>query len=282
MTILIMAGLAIGTIFFAILISKIYKNYRTYALQYEELEKKLKDRETQAYSSSKKPRFFFNYAKTEDYIKSSGADYIFQGKLTPLTYWAVKIGLAFVLALVLIPAYPMLSIPGALVGFFCLDFFLYISNEADNEDMLLDIRDVYNTLQLQTKAGVFMTSSFLDCYLTVRNDRLKQAFLDLNADLNSHVDLNDALDRFNSKFSNNLYITTLVVTIRQAQRSGKAAAMFDDVAKQMQDIQSALNIKEKAKLETQAMVIQFLIYGFILMFILYCAFSAIQANMGEF
>ena len=49
--------------------------------------------------------------------------------------------------------------------------------------MMPDIKVIYDTLRIQTKAGVFINEALGQCYLKVRNERLKEALLILNGKL---------------------------------------------------------------------------------------------------
>lgn len=144
---------------------------------------------------------YFNFHSIQKFLKTRGAVYMFVEMATPVTFLLVKL-LAFLLLFMVGISFD--SIPAGLIlgviGFFMPDILLNVSNSMDNDTMLSDIKCIYDTLRIQTKAGVFLSASLCECYLAVKNRRLKSALLELTNDISTRREIDDALERFNEKF----------------------------------------------------------------------------------
>lgn len=108
----------------------------------------------------------------------------------------------------------------ALAGFFIPDIYAKVSNNSDNEKILLDIRGIFDTIRIKTEGGMFLTSAIMECYKNTRNRRLKQALFEMNAQIIAKNDIRETVDVFNSKFKNK-YIDTLCVILKQSLEAGK-------------------------------------------------------------
>lgn len=210
------------------------------------LEKKLKNKR------------FLSYEKIEKYLKQTGAVFMFN--MNPSDYILIKIGSSLLFLLVGISLENILiALILTILGFFIIDIFLYISNDDDNNKILVDLKNVYDTLRIQTKAGVYFTNSLTECYLVAKNSRLKTALLDLNNKIISENDIENSIEDFNSKF-NNTYIDTFCIVIKQSLTSGRTVQVLNDLSEQIKDIQDSLAIKEEQKIERKLQVVQFLLY----------------------
>lgn len=221
----------------------------------------------------------FNYDMIEEYINSSGLAFMTNYKITPLTYMLLRIGLALfamILGMQLNLFAGLLLLP---IGYFGLDFIINMSDKADNDKMLSDIEDVYDTLRIQTKAGVYITSVLTDCYLVVKNKRLKSAFLKLTSDIAAKNDIDTALDDFRGKFRNE-YIDTLVIIIKQSMQTGQAAKMFEDIREQISDINAAMVINEKNYINSKIILVQMIVYVAIIVVSVYITFISITSGLS--
>ena len=221
----------------------------------------------------------FNYDAVEQYINSSGLAYMTNYKMTPLLYIISRVGLALFLMVIglqfnLIAGFVMIPI-----GYFGVDFIINMSDKADNDKMLADIEDVYDTLRIQTKAGVYITSVLTDCYLVVKNKRLKSAFLKLTSDIAAKNDIDTALDDFRGKFRNE-YIDTLVIIIKQSMQTGQAAKMFDDIREQIADIDAAMLVNEKNSINSKIIFVQLIVYVSIIVVAVYITFISITNGLA--
>lgn len=203
---------------------------------------------------------YFNFDGIQKFLNTKGATYLFGEMATPVTFMIVKILIFLLLFMVGMSLGG--ALPGALIGiagFFVPDILLTISNSADNDAMLSDIKCIYDTLRIQTKAGVFLSASLCECYLAVKNRRLKSALLELTNDISTRRDIDDALERFNEKFDCG-QIDIFCIVIRQSMESGRSVKVLEDLSLQMNDLQHAINMKEKEALERKVQIIELLIF----------------------
>lgn len=221
----------------------------------------------------------FNYDAVEQYINSSGLAYMTNYKMTPLMYIMLRIALALFLMILGLQFNLFAGLALLPIGYFGLDFIINMSDKADNDKMLADIEDVYDTLRIQTKAGVYITSVLTDCYLVVKNKRLKSAFLKLTSDIAAKNDIDTALDDFRGKFRNE-YIDTLVIIIKQSMQTGQAAKMFDDIREQIADIDAAMLINEKNSINSKIIFVQMIVYVAIIVVAVYITFISITNSLN--
>ena len=203
---------------------------------------------------------YFNFHSIQKFLKTRGAIYMFEEMATPVTFLLVKL-LAFLLLFMVGISFD--SIPAGLIlgvlGFFMPDILLNISNSMDNDTMLSDIKCIYDTLRIQTKAGVFLSASLCECYLAVKNRRLKSALLELTNDISTRREIDDALERFNEKFDFG-QIDIFCIVIRQSMESGRSVKVLEDLSLQMNDLQRAINMKEKEALDRKVQVIELMLF----------------------
>lgn len=203
---------------------------------------------------------YFQYDSIETFLNTKGAVYMFGTIANPVIYMLIKT-LAFLLLFmtgVSVGGFALAFLLG-ITGFFLPDVLLTVSNSADNDAMLGDIKCIYDTLRIQTKAGVFLSASLSECYLSVRNRRLKSALLELTNDISTRRDIADALERFNEKFDCG-QIDIFCIVIRQSMESGRSVKVLEDLSLQMNDLQHAINMKEKEALDRKVQVIELLIF----------------------
>lgn len=203
---------------------------------------------------------YFQYDSIETFLNTKGAVYMFGTIANPVIYMLIKT-LAFLLLFmtgVSVGGFALAFLLG-ITGFFLPDVLLTVSNSVDNDAMLGDIKCIYDTLRIQTKAGVFLSASLSECYLAVRNRRLKSALLELTNDISTRRDIADALERFNEKFDCG-QIDIFCIVIRQSMESGRSVKVLEDLSLQMNDLQHAINMKEKEALDRKVQVIELLIF----------------------
>lgn len=203
---------------------------------------------------------YFNFQSIQKFLKTRGAVYMFGEMATPVTFLLVKL-LAFLLLFMVGISFN--SVPAGLIlgviGFFMPDILLNVSNSMDNDTMLSDIKCIYDTLRIQTKAGVFLSASLCECYLAVKNRRLKSALLELTNDISTRREIDDALERFNEKFDFG-QIDIFCIVIRQSMESGRSVKVLEDLSLQLNDLQRAINMKEKEALDRKVQVIELMLF----------------------
>ena len=203
---------------------------------------------------------YFNFHSIQKFLKARGAVYMFGEMATPVTFLLAKLLAFLLLFMVGISFNSILAglILGVL-GFFLPDILLNVSNSMDNDTMLSDIKCIYDTLRIQTKAGVFLSASLCECYLAVKNRRLKSALLELTNDISTRREIDDALERFNEKFDFG-QIDIFCIVIRQSMESGRSVKVLEDLSLQMNDLQRAINMKEKEALDRKVQVIELMLF----------------------
>lgn len=225
---------------------------------------------------------YFSYGRIEKYLEKMGVNDMFDNNVSPSTFILVKIFMALILGLVGIKeGIWILTVALGLLGFFLPDIFINISNNEDNDKILVDLKKVYDTLRIQTKAGVFLTSSIAECYLVAENRRLKKALLELNNKIIAKNDIETAIEEFNAKFKNP-YIDTFCIVIKQSLESGKTVQILEDLSAQIKDIQQAISIKEAERVKYKLESLQFLIYVGVIAIVVYGIFTELMSSLMNF
>lgn len=225
---------------------------------------------------------YFSYKRIESYLQKMGVNDMFEGKVTPASFMLVKIFMGLILALIGIKEQILLLTIGlAILGFFLPDIFINLSNNEDNDKILVDLKRVYDTLRIQTKAGVFLTSSIAECYLVTENKRLKKALLELNNKIIAKNDIENAIEDFNSKFKNP-YIDTFCIVIKQSLESGKTVQILEDLSAQIKDIQQAISIREAERVKYKLEGLQFLVYVGVIAIVAYGIFTELITSLMNF
>ena len=93
-----------------------------------------------------------------------------------------------------------------------------------------------------------MTDALAECYGSVGERRLRQAFLDLTGDIVMKADIYEALERFQEKFDNR-YVDSLCITVLQALESGQAVELLRDIGEQVKDMETMVLERKKASLD---------------------------------
>lgn len=244
-------------------------------------KKKLEEREQKL----KKARrlFFGKHEELADrltlYLSQSGADYMFGRTIDPVefVFSSILFGMFGGIVLSCVGKSIFFGIAGFFWGCMALYLILEISNRRDNENLLKDIQSMYDTLLIKTQAGLFLVSALSECYRVVSNARLKSALLELSAKIAAEADMDTALDEFNIKFKNQ-WIDSLCIVIRQSLESGQSVKALTDMSNQMTDVQEAINIRIKEKLNWKVMKVQLLAYAAIIAVCIYGVFIAFMAS----
>lgn len=220
----------------------------------------------------------FNYNEIETFIKSSGLDFMFKG-LTPIGYIVIKFATAFVFAIAGLYGFGLLAgIIAFIIGFVFIDFIAQQSNSGDNRQMLLDLKGVYDTLRIQTRAGIYTSQILSDCFMIVKNKRLREAMMKLTSSITVHNDIEGSLEEFRSKFSND-YIDSLSLIIRQSMVTGLSTQMLEDIKLQMENIENALLLADKRATENKVTFVQLLLYISVIAVSAFIAMTAVTQSM---
>lgn len=230
----------------------------------------------------KSSKGYFSYERIEKYLNQMGVNDMFDNEISPSSFILIKIFMALILSLIGIKeGIVLLAIGLALLGFFIPDIFINLSNNEDNNKILLDLKKVYDTLRIQTKAGVFLTNSIAECYLVAENKRLKKALLELNNNIIAKHDIESSIEKFNSKFKSS-YIDTFCIVIKQSLESGKTVQILEDLSEQIKDIQQTISTKESEKVKYKLEGLQFLIYVGVIAIVIYGIFTELMSSLMNF
>ena len=189
-----------------------------------------------------------HYRRMERWLLQNGATYHYGKGMTPTKFFSIRI----LLAMAGVLAFSGISVEEAVIAGLLLyllpGWMLTYLNNRDNERLLPELKLVYNALELQIRAGVYVTDALAECYGSVRERRLKEALLNLAGDIVVRADIYQALDKFQSAFDNR-YVDSLCITLIQAMESGQAVELLADIGTQIRDMEQALLERKKAALD---------------------------------
>lgn len=237
-----------------------------------------------------KSQGYFSISQIDKYLTSHGGYYMFK-KLDPSSFIIIKfiIALVFFIMCLLFMTQSTntttfvaccASLILGIAGFFAFDLLINVSNDSDNEEMIDDIYTIFNVLKIQSKAGVYLSESLNECYLSVKNKRLKEALLEMINKISLKNDMNTAIDEFNEKFENS-YIDNLCVTLKQAQTSGQSIKLLNDLSKQIEDMQIALNIRERNKMDTRVQILEVAVFVCLIAIVLVTLFFSLGDSLSS-
>lgn len=184
------------------------------------------------------------YSKTQEWLVRNGASYHYGKRMEPWRYLSVRMILALLGLTVLSSVSWVGGIVAAVLLYFLPDGLLIYLNGRDNGRLLPELKLVYHALEIQIRAGVYMTDALSECYSTVQEPRLREALLELAGDIVMKADIYQALDRFQRKFDNR-YVDSLCITLIQALESGQALELLGDIGEQIKDVEA--NVLERKK-----------------------------------
>lgn len=208
------------------------------------------------------------YRRMEERLKRNGADFHYGKWINPAWYLLLQILLAIAGVLILGSISPGCGMLGAVLLFGIPDWLLVYLNKQDNVKMLPEIKLVYHALEIQIKAGVYVTDALAECYGCVREKRLQQALLELAGNLVMRADLYEALEDFQRKFDNR-HIDALCITVLQACESGQAVELLHDIGEQLKDMEIAVVNSKKSSLDRSVTFYQLGILAAVLTVIIY-------------
>lgn len=203
---------------------------------------------------------YFSYNRIKEFLTRNGIDFFYNNKVTPFNFILFKFLIAFLASFICIQVWflPFFILIGIL-GFFIPDIIVLHSNKSDNEQMLPDIKKVYDIIKVQTTAGVYLTESLSECYLFVKNERLKDALLQMNNEIIAKKTMEEAVYNFNRQF-HNPYIDTFCMIINQSLVSGKKIQILEDISISINNVQGAIYYLDKEKIDRRIQVLELMIY----------------------
>lgn len=215
--------------------------------------------------------------KWDGFLRKSGAYYWFPW-LSAKRYLLLRLGTGIVCGLC---GYGMLRLmeasgpigvfaflAGGVLGYFLPMMGFSLSDKRDNEQMLSDVRKLYEYIKIQVKAGMYLTNSLSVCYLAISNRRLKQGLLELNSRLIATNSVPIAIREFEKKFTNE-YIGYFCMIVSQSEQSGRMAQMLEDMSKQIIDMQRYMLTQKKGRIERKVIFLTLLVFVGILLIAAY-------------
>lgn len=208
------------------------------------------------------------YQRTQEWLLKEGADFHFGKWLHPTVWLTLRLvlcsigfltGAAFGAGIGVVLAAAFYFLPRLLVQYL---------NYRDNERMLPELKLIYHGLEIQIRAGVYLTDALAECYAGVQDIRLRQALLDLAGAVTMKADVYDALNHFQRCFDNR-YIDALCITLLQAMESGQAVELLGDIAEQVKDMEVSVMGRRKSALDRSLTFYQLGILASVLGMVLY-------------
>ena len=221
------------------------------------------------------------YRRREMWLVKKGAGFHYGKWINPARDLALCIVLALLGFLTLGRISWSYGALGAVLLFFLPGLLLEYLNRQDNIRLLPEIKLMYHSLEIQIRAGVYVTDALAECYGSVQERRLQGALLDLAGDIVMKADIYEAMERFQGKFDNR-YIDSLCITILQACESGQAVELLGDVAEQLKDMEAAVMRRKKSNLDRSVTFYQLGVLGAVLGVILYACVSHMFATAVGF
>lgn len=220
------------------------------------------------------------HGRMETWLNRNGARFHYGKWIDPIRFLTLRIVLAMMGLLI---GGEMMLGYGVLLGivFYWLPGWLLVyMNGQDNVRLLPEIKLIYHAMEIQIRAGVYVTDALAECYGSVTEPRLQSALLDLAGDIVMKADIYGALERFQGKFDNR-YIDSLCITILQACESGQAVELLGDIGEQLKDMETVVMNRKKSSLDRSVTFYQLAILGAVLMVIIYaCVSHMFQAAAG--
>lgn len=184
------------------------------------------------------------YRRVERWLLKNGAPYHYGKWVEPVRFLAICLICGLAGTVITAP----LGIGYGAAAFILLAFLpvwlLQHLNKRDNERLLPELKLVYHALEIQIRAGVYVTDALAECYGNVQEKRLRQALLELAGDIVMKADVYDSLDRFQGKF-NNPHVDSLCIIVLQALESGQAVELLRDIGEQVKDMEEAVLARKR-------------------------------------
>lgn len=220
------------------------------------------------------------YQKRDKWLTKNGGAFHYGRRVTPVRLLAVQLVLAALGAGTLSRISLELGLLGGAALFFVPSGMLAYLNHQDNQRLLPELKLVYHAMELQIKAGVYVTDALAECYGNVQEKRLRSALLELAGDIVVNADIYDALNSFQEKFDNR-YVDSLCIIVLQALESGQAVELLGDIGEQIKDMEEVVLERKKGKLDRSITFYQLGVLAVVLCIALYaCVTYMYKAAAG--
>lgn len=208
------------------------------------------------------------YQRREEWLSKNGGVFHYGKWINPMRLLTLQMALAGLTFSVLAAVSWELGAIGGAIAFFLPSGILMYLNRQDNRRLLPELKLIYHAMELQIKAGVYVTDALAECYGSVQEKRLRSALLDLAGDIVMRADIYDAINAFQRKFDNS-YVDSLCIIVLQALESGQAVELLGDIGEQIKDMEEAELQRKKAALDRSITFYQLGIFAVVLGIALY-------------
>lgn len=229
--------IAVFTLFTVVSVAFVFRPGQVIVKTYERVNHRLKEVN----------RGIFNYDKTSRFLLANGATFHFGKWISPLKYMILRVLISLAGFVIGTQTNAFAAIALMVLGFELPTILLVKLNQKDNTKMAPQLQSLYNMLQEQIKAGVYITDALAESYRGIGKGRLRAALEGLSGDILLRNSFPEAMNRFNAKF-NNSTIDSLCVILVQAQESGQSVELLSDMSEQLKDMQASMLQKKKEKL----------------------------------
>lgn len=212
------------------------------------------------------------YQKSKQWLEKNGAVFHYGKWVEPVRFLVLRILLGLTGLSIGMSLGEGYGIAAFLLLFFLPVWMLIYLNRKDNERLLPELKLMYHALEIQIRAGVYVTDALAECYGSVQERRLRQALLELAGDIVMKADIYDSLERFQGKFDNR-YVDSLCITIFQALESGQAVELLRDMGEQIKDMEKTVLERKKAALDRRITFCQLGVLTVVLGLALYACVS---------
>ena len=240
------------------------------------MDKKIHSNKENIINNWKTKHGFLSYERIEKFLIENGVEYSFKMIKEPTEYIEmiilsslVSAGVASIFNVYVIPI-------AMIVGLFIPYALIKISNNKDNEDMMMDISLIFNALYTQIESGIFVDSAIKECYSIIKHPRLRKEMFKLTGALERNdTPFEEQMDQFNSCFVNP-QIESLVIILKQAKKSGKAVNALNDSLDQVKEVEKAVLFLKKEKNALRSQMLQLCSFGVTLIMVIIYSFIFIQ------
>lgn len=193
------------------------------------------------------------YENRKVYLARMGINYRWGRTVLPEEYlfFQILVGSVAGLAGIVVVGFP--GVLAAVIGFFAPGMVYGSLNDKDNKAILKEVKNIYDTIQIKTQGGMFLTSAITECYRNTRNRRLKKALSEMSAQIIAKSNLKETIDEFNLKFKNK-YIDNLCIILKQSLDSGKTVEIMKSIQDQLGDMQEAVNLQMRNRLNSRVIL----------------------------
>lgn len=212
------------------------------------------------------------YRRSAGWLTQNGGTFHYGRQMTPVKFLAVRLGLGALGMTVMGRISWEYGLAACVFLYFLPVLLLNYLNNRDNERLLPELKLIYHAMEIQIRAGIYVTDALAECCGSVQEKRLRTALMELAGDIALRADIYEALGKFQGKFDNR-YIDTLCVTVLQALESGQALELLGDIGEQIKDMEETVLERKKGALDRSITFYQLGILAVVLGIALYACVS---------